>query len=117
MTESAKTEIQAWTELIAVACTARKRKHPCRADQMYDASNLFVLCKKQVHSEGRPWIIVSSEHGLIMPETVIEPYEEDINTWNEQRLREWHRELSEQAQAIVAKRKIRRVLTLAGHGV
>jgi hypothetical protein len=103
-----------WPEVTVVACAKRKRKVQARAEDLYDPSLLFRLCRDCVRNDRRPWLIVSSQYGFVEPHVELKPYEEDINRWPKARRERWIRYLTDQAQQLVATHRIRRVIMLAG---
>ena len=62
------------SEVILVACSGPKQHHPCRARDLY-RSKTFQLAKQYAILSGRPWRILSAKHGLLHPDTQIQPYD------------------------------------------
>lgn len=60
-----------------VSCVSRKLPHPVCAKDLY-VSPWFRAARRYVEATGDPWYILSAKHGLLHPETVIEPYDESL---------------------------------------
>jgi hypothetical protein len=101
-------------EVIVVACTAAKRRARSRAEDLYDPSPLFRLCRACARQEGKPWLIISSKYGFVEPHVELDPYEEDPRKWSDAKREEWIGRLSKKAQRLVADHRIQRVSMLAG---
>jgi hypothetical protein len=65
--------------LVLVACAQRKLDHPAKASELY-TSQWFDAAKCYAVIMGNAWRILSAKHGLLHPETIIEPYDESLNT-------------------------------------
>ena len=59
---------------ILVSCCGPKQCHPCRAQHMY-TSTTFLLAKRYAILSAKPWYILSTKHGLLHPDSHIEPYD------------------------------------------
>ena len=71
-----------------VSCVSIKSEHPCPAGMLY-RSPWFEKARAYVIDQGGPWYILSAEHGLVHPDTVIEPYERTLNTMGVHARRAW----------------------------
>lgn len=60
-----------------VSCVSQKLTQPAPARDLY-CSRWFRLVRKIIEHRGESWAILSAKHGLVMPETVIEPYDETL---------------------------------------
>ncbi len=60
-----------------VSCVAQKRANPSKARDLY-VSDWFTKVRRYVEFAGAPWFILSAEHGLLNPDTVVEPYEKTL---------------------------------------
>lgn len=60
--------------MIVVGCGKSKLDRPAPAAELYTGS-LFRAARRYCEARGEPWVIVSGEHGLILPEQVIAPYD------------------------------------------
>ena len=61
-----------------VACVAQKQAHPAPAADLY-ISPLFKLARAYVETWYPAWRIISAKHGMLLPDTVIGPYELTLN--------------------------------------
>ena len=71
-----------------VSCVAGKRARRAAARDLY-TSDWFVKARHYVEATGRPWYILSAEHGLVHPDTPLEPYETTLNTMPVAQRRAW----------------------------
>jgi hypothetical protein len=78
----------AMAALYLVACVAGKRAHAAPARDLY-TSTWFALARRHVEASGCPWRILSAEHGLVHPDTVIAPYERTLSTLPVAERRRW----------------------------
>lgn len=76
------------SRLFLVSCVSAKRPHPAPARDLY-VSPLFLKARDFVEGSGCPWFILSAEHALLPPETVIAPYERTLNAMPVQHRRAW----------------------------
>lgn len=74
--------------LVLLGCVAEKRDHPVPAGDLY-VSDLWH--KRRSHAEvlGQPWAILSAEHGLVMPDTVLAPYDRSLRNESPTYRRRW----------------------------
>ena len=61
-------------EIILVGCVKTKAPEASPARDLY-LSPLFERRRRYAESSGRPWYILSAEHGLLDPGSIIEPYD------------------------------------------
>jgi hypothetical protein len=61
-------------DLLLVGCVKTQLDHSAPADELF-CSPLFRLRRDFAERSGRPWFVLSSRHGLVRPEQVIEPYD------------------------------------------
>lgn len=61
-------------DIILVTCVKTKRRNPCAAKDLY-VSPLFVKQRAYAEESGVPWFILSAEHGLLVPDEWLSPYE------------------------------------------
>lgn len=71
-----------------VACVAAKLDRPAPARALY-TSPWFQKARAYVERQGAPWFILSAKHGLIVPETVIAPYDETLGAMKAGARRLW----------------------------
>lgn len=63
--------------LALVACSARKLDHAAPAKELYQG-DLFKKQRTWLEKTDVPWAILSAKYGLVMPDDVIEPYEQAL---------------------------------------
>lgn len=95
---------------VLVSCVGQKRGEPSPAGDLYQ-SDWFRKAKVYAEQKGDRWYILSAEHGLLDPETVVEPYERTLNTMGIDTRRQWAVQAFEQIKQEVPKGK---VVILAG---
>ena len=61
--------------IVIIGCGKSKKSTAMTAENIY-TSTLFSLSRKYAQLNSDRWFIVSAKHGLIAPDTVIEPYEQ-----------------------------------------
>ncbi|GAA2471419.1 hypothetical protein GCM10009858_05970 [Terrabacter carboxydivorans] len=61
-------------DVVLVSCAKTKRATPGPAKDLY-VSPLFRGQRRYAEDSGRPWFILSAEHGLLAPEEWLAPYE------------------------------------------
>jgi hypothetical protein len=62
-----------------VSCVSQKRQQACAARDLY-VSDWFCKARQYAEASGCPWYILSAEHGLVLPDQVIAPYERTLKT-------------------------------------
>lgn len=81
-----------------ISCTKRKQNRPCKASEMYSASDLFskayAYCKKNYDQIA----ILSAKYGLVFPDDVIEPYDLTLNNMRAKEVRDWSEKVFKQMQ-------------------
>ena len=70
--------------VLLVSCGAAKLSTPAPARDLYTGS-LFRAARGYAERVGAPWWILSAEHHLIHPETMIAPYERRLGGSDEER--------------------------------
>jgi hypothetical protein len=71
-----------------VSCVKSKRTTPAAAAELY-TSSLFRGARAAVEASCDRWFILSALHGLVAPETLLEPYEKTLTTASVAERREW----------------------------
>ncbi len=61
-------------DIVLVGCVKSKLTHPAPAKDLY-TSPLFGKERHYAEATGKPWFILSAEHGLVAPDRVLAPYE------------------------------------------
>ena len=64
------------SKAVLVQCTDSKRDVKSKAQNLYDESTYFCKMRAYAIATGEPWFILSAKHGLVDPETVLDPYDE-----------------------------------------
>lgn len=86
--------------LYLVACVSGKRDAPTPARELY-TSDWFRKARAYVEATEVPWFILSAEHGLVQPDTVISPYERTLNSMSARERRDWADRVREQMDAVL----------------
>jgi hypothetical protein len=90
-----------------ISCTKKKQNYPCKASEMYSASDLFrkpyAYCTKKYDQVA----ILSAKYGLLLPEDEIEPYDITLKKMNAKERKAWTERVIKQMQ---------RRLTLSSYG-
>lgn len=71
-----------------VACSAEKEKVPLSAKDLY-ASVRFRKARLYAEQNYDAWFILSAKHGLVSPETVIEPYDFSLSALSDPGRQQW----------------------------
>ena len=82
-------------DLVLVSCSKRKRATAAPARDLY-TSPLFQKSRAHAEATGVPWFVLSAKHGLVSPETVLEPYDVTLSTTHREYRREWARRVLSQ---------------------
>ena len=64
------------SDVTLIQCTDGKRDEPAPAKDLYDTSAYFRVMRRWARARGDPWFILSAKHGLVRPDTWLEPYDE-----------------------------------------
>lgn len=81
-----------------VACTKTKARDPCAAKDLY-TSPWFRKARRYVEARSGCWFILSAEHGLLDPETVIGPYDTTLKQMDRSQRVSWARRVHNQLLA------------------
>jgi len=91
------------SSIYLVSCVAKKLARPSAARDLY-ISDWFLKARRFVEATGRPWFILSAEHGLLSPDQIIAPYERTLNKMAVADRRAWadrtHRQLQAQVPTL-----------------
>ena len=71
-----------------VSCVRRKSPAAAAAKDLY-TSDWFHKAREYVERTGQPWSILSAEHGLLHPDTILEPYDKTLRTMPIDQRRAW----------------------------
>ena len=72
-----------------ISCTKSKRDYPCKASEMYSASDLFRKAYSYATKKYDFVAILSAKYGLLSPDDRIEPYNLTLNDMNSQQRKKW----------------------------
>jgi hypothetical protein len=61
-------------DVVLVGCVKTKLAHGAPARDLY-VSDYFIKMRTYAEATGKPWFILSAEHGLVGPDEWLEPYE------------------------------------------
>ena len=64
-------------DLLLVTCVYEKADGPRAARDLYVSPD-FLRMRRYAEESGRPWYIVSAEHGLVQPDEWLAPYERHL---------------------------------------
>jgi len=59
-----------------IQCTNSKRSEKAPAKNLYDESQYFRAMRGYAEAKNNEWYILSAKHGLVHPDTELEPYNE-----------------------------------------
>lgn len=77
--------------LALVGCGSEKRDQCTEAKSLYTST---YFAKKRQWAEGcHDWRILSAEHGLVHPTTVLEPYDTAMNELHEEDVQKWAKDV------------------------
>jgi len=81
--------------LVLIGCVAQKRDHAAPAKDLY-ISTLWQKRRGYAESTGRPWGILSAEHGYLDPDTIIEPYDRYMGSQRRDYRVQWSKTTADQ---------------------
>jgi len=81
-----------------ISCTKSKRNYPCRASEMYSASDLFRKAYSYATKNYDFVAILSAKYGLLFPDDEMEPYNLTLNNMQSQQRKEWAEKVLNQMQ-------------------
>ncbi len=74
--------------IIVVGCGRKKKRSVAQARTLY-VSDRFRTCRAVAETLSAQYLILSARHGLIAPETTLDPYELDLGALSEESKRSW----------------------------
>lgn len=74
--------------VVLVGCAKSKLGYPAPARELY-TSHLFRLARLYAEQSGHPWAILSAEHGLVLPDQVLAPYDTVIRDLDPDQQQQW----------------------------
>lgn len=96
-----------------VGCAAQKLSRPAAAKDLY-VSQLFRKSAAYVESHSDRWYVLSAKHGLVAPDTVLEPYDTRLGHKNGPPIWDWASRVAEQLAEATADDEAPELLVLAG---
>lgn len=99
--------------LVLIGCVKTKVGHPAPAKDLYD-SPLWRKRRRYAESTGMPWVILSAEHGMVDPDTVLDPYDRYLGSEPAAYRREWAELTAERVLRALRERGLRAVEIHAG---
>jgi len=72
-----------------VPCASLKQEYPCKASEMYSASDFFRKAYSYATKNYDFVAILSAKYGLLFPDDKIEPYDLTLNDMKSQQRKEW----------------------------
>lgn len=84
-------------DVVLVGCVKTKRDHEAPAKDPY-VSDYFRKMRAYAEATGRPWFILSAEHGLVAPDDVLAPYNRYLPDTSRAYRREWGRRVASQLE-------------------
>ena len=72
-----------------VPCASLKQEYPCKASEMYSASDFFRKAYAYATKNYDFVAILSAKYGLLFPDDKIEPYDLTLNDMKSQQRKEW----------------------------
>ena len=85
--------------VVLISCSKLKRTYPCEAYLLYDASSLFSKSLAYAKTISDELYVLSSKHGLVPMDEIIEPYEETLNEKSAVELSSWGDKVAAQLSA------------------
>jgi hypothetical protein len=79
-----------------VSCTKEKKNYPCKASEMYLASDLFKKAYRYANKNYSAVAILSAKYGLLLPSDKIEPYNITLKDMNIKQVKSWADRVFEQ---------------------
>jgi len=86
------------TVVVLVGCSGPKLDRAAPARDLY-TSALFKKARAYAEALGVEWGILSAKHGLVLPDTIVEPYDEKLNGKTVGGLEGWGRVVQSQIRA------------------
>lgn len=74
--------------VVFVGCGKSKLSHAAPAKDLY-TSTLFKKCRAFAERYGDEWAILSAKHWLVLPDTVVEPYDVCLENFDRSQLQGW----------------------------
>ena len=85
-------------DVILIGCVSKKEERAKPAKDLYN-SPLFVRRRAYAERASRPWFVLSALHGLVAPDTVLEPYDRTLKDMPKAERFAWGKRVVEQLEA------------------
>jgi len=79
-----------------ISCTKKKQNYPCKAIEMYSASDLFRKAYAYAVKKYDFVAILSAKYGLLFPDDKIEPYDLTLKDMSSKEVKEWSEKVFDQ---------------------
>ena len=93
-----------------VSCSKSKLTEAAPARELYSPSYVFSRSAQYVEAHCDEWFVLSAKHGLVHPDTVVEPYDETLSGAPKAVRDEWAEGVREALQARYAGRPVKFIL-------
>lgn len=97
-----------------ISCTKSKRDYPCKASEMYQASDLFRKAYSYATRKYDFVVILSAKYGLLFPDDKIEPYNLTLNDMKSQQRKKWAEKVFSQMKSRLGLQEFDKVFFHAG---
>lgn len=87
-------------DVVLVGCVKSKTAHGAPAKDLY-TSDYFAKMRSYAETSGRPWFILSAEHGLVDPDEWLEPYDCYLPNTSREYRSEWGRKVAAQLEQAI----------------
>lgn len=77
-----------------VSCSSKKLKYTTMAKNLY-VSPLFKCAKQYAEKNFDEWFILSAKHGLLLPNSIIDPYDFSLNDANAEKRKSWSKSVAD----------------------
>ena len=101
-------------DLGLISCTKSKRRHHCKAHEMYSASTLFRKAYSYATKTYDEVAILSAKYGLLLPNEEIEPYDLTLKNMRKEQRQQWSLKVLGQMKQKMELDKVKRVFFHAG---
>ena len=88
-------------KVILISCAKTKRNTPSAAKDLYQ-SDLFRSMRCYAEENTDSWYILSAKHGVLQPDTIIEPYEKTLNQMTKPERMAWAEEVQKTVVDLIA---------------
>ena len=75
-------------KVVLISCGARKLDHAAPARDLYTGS-LFKAARRAAETIAKEWGIISARHGLVLPDQMVRPYEQRLDSYTLAELGAW----------------------------